>query len=377
MAFTNTDKGHEMINVSIIIMLCKLFKKVEVYAPKKCCDNLFYLLEEIGFQGGNLQFINVDNTFRRSIPRWIYGGFSSFYYLLSTSKKDVVFFSTINPFAFPLLNFISKHRGIKMIHLCHNDLEYLWQEKHEGINLHYHLINYIFKKMILAPSTFFLVLGDSIKVNIENYVREQTYQQIFSMMHPYMAFPHIENNYQLSSIADIKIGIVGTVYKNKGWELLKSLDKILALFPHIQVFFSSVAVDCDLTELKNINNLNANSSQLDRGIYNSIISQMDYLFFPYPYDSYKLSASGAVYEAIVNSKPIIAPKNDYFDFLFQRFGKMGFLYENEDKLKSVFASLDVTEKELMISNMIKAQEYIAPFKYYTIWGKLLKENCKI
>ena len=45
---------------------------------------------------------------------------------------------------------------------------------------------------------------------------------------------------------------------------------------------------------------------------------MDMIFFLYPTNKYKLTASGAIFDSIDRKKFILSLHNDYFDNLFQR-----------------------------------------------------------
>lgn len=46
------------------------------------------------------------------------------------------------------------------------------------------------------------------------------------------------------------------------------------------------------------------------------VKKLDFILYLYPTDSYQLMASGAILDALSLQKPIIALKNDYFDYIF-------------------------------------------------------------
>ena len=75
--------------------------------------------------------------------------------------------------------------------------------------------------------------------------------------------------------------------------------------------------------------LNKNKELLPFEQYNAYVQSMDAMLLLYDTNSYKLTASGAVLEAIWNEKPIIALHNMYFDYLFEKFGRLGELFESE------------------------------------------------
>ena len=52
---------------------------------------------------------------------------------------------------------------------------------------------------------------------------------------------------------------------------------------------------------------------LPRNIFENKIKELDYLLFFYDEDTYKLTASGALFDALLFEKPSIYLSNDYFD----------------------------------------------------------------
>ena len=71
---------------------------------------------------------------------------------------------------------------------------------------------------------------------------------------------------------------------------------------------------------------------IERKEFENLISDIDYALYFYTKDKYKITASGAVLDAINARKPIIALKNDYFSYLFGKYGQIGYLFESIEEM---------------------------------------------
>ena len=65
------------------------------------------------------------------------------------------------------------------------------------------------------------------------------------------------------------------------------------------------------------------------------IEELDIILFLYPCNSYKLMASGAILDALSMQKPIIALKNDYFEYIFKKYSAFGYLFDSIDEIIEV------------------------------------------
>ncbi|GEM_PF-3992649 len=74
--------------------------------------------------------------------------------------------------------------------------------------------------------------------------------------------------------------------------------------------------------------------------YQEKLRQPDYFLYPYEAESYRLTASGALFEAFALKKPIIALRNDYFDHVLSKSeGKVGYLCADFDELLQTLHTL--------------------------------------
>ena len=370
MAQSNNGDKHEILNASMLVMLAYIFDKVIVYAPKSCCNVLKRRLAN--GNGRELKKITYKETrfySKFKYKQWV-AGLQILYAMLKTDKNCYIFFSEINSYFFVIYNMYSRCVQRRMFSLCHSDLEMLNTCKCK--NLQCYLNNYIFKKMNFAPTNKMLVLGDSIKRNLKSIVSERTFSNIITMIHPYYSdLADNASHYKRENI--IHIGIVGAI-KEKDIKNFRSLDCAISNMENVKVYSLSKFYGRP-HEIHNIINLNKDGNHLERGEYDRIISDMDVLYYPYPSDSYRLSASGAIYEAIVKGIPILAEENTYFQWLFDSFGEMGILYKGTPNWSEMLKELQDQEHILLWKeNMRRAAEYINPHNYCHTFKSLIK-NC--
>ena len=92
---------------------------------------------------------------------------------------------------------------------------------------------------------------------------------------------------------------------------------------------------------------------LEKEEYERFISQMDYLFYPYPSDCFKLTASGAIFESIVNKKPALMYSNSYFKYLNQKYGRFGYFIDEFDSLDKLVLILGNVEEYAKLCDSTK------------------------
>lgn len=213
MAQSNNGDKHEILNVSMLVMLAYIFDKVIVYAPADCCSVLKKCLAQ-----ENEHFIKKI-TYRTN--RY-YSGFKYAYWvaaiqvlyaILKTSKDSVLFFSELNVCCFPICNIYSRITHQKMYTLCHRNLEELNEDgTSKRKNIQSRLSDYIFRKMSFAPQNRLLVLGEPIKNNLKQIVSAETILNIIPMLHPYYSC-HTNEEREYNSKGTVHIGIVGMIKK--------------------------------------------------------------------------------------------------------------------------------------------------------------------
>ena len=73
---------------------------------------------------------------------------------------------------------------------------------------------------------------------------------------------------------------------------------------------------------------NLGKDVIPRDILEKRIEDLDFILYLYPITSYKIMASGAILDALSFKRPIIALRNDYFSYIFEKFGEFGYLFDS-------------------------------------------------
>jgi len=105
---------------------------------------------------------------------------------------------------------------------------------------------------------------------------------------------------------------------------------------------------------------NKGKNMIPRNELEERIQKLDIILFFYSKTSYKLIASGAIMDAINMRKPILAIKNDYFEYIFRKFGRFGFLVNSVEEMATILKTIrkedllfdfDSIQKQMNISKI--------------------------
>ena len=89
-------------------------------------------------------------------------------------------------------------------------------------------------------------------------------------------------------------------------------------------------------------------SFLNRDEFNEKISSLDYVLYLYPVNTYKYTASGSLMDSINIERPIISFKNDYFKYIFDKFGQLGFLVNDTHEMILLIEELPCLKFEMQV-----------------------------
>ena len=154
------------------------------------------------------------------------------------------------------------------------------------------------------------------------------------------------------------IGTVGHLTPNKGLYDLIKLGDILSKQIHANEIKIKVVgkITPLIVDQQNIEINWENDSFIPRDIFEKEIDSLDFILFLYPNNSYKLTASGALLDAIAKEKPIIALNNSYFQNTLKGY-EIGILCNNLDEIATSIIKLlsdkDIREKKLNYTQNIK------------------------
>lgn len=189
----------------------------------------------------------------------------------------------------------------------------------------------------------YLVLGESIKANlIKRFPKMGKF--IDAIDHPYF----FEEDYIYNPFQENKATFctLGQIHSRKGGgNILRLVDSLEKNRVDTSITVVGAVVDPKLKELLASSNVLkipvGEGNHLSREEYVSLGKSVDYALFFYGVESYKLTASGAFFDAISFTKPIIALKNDYFKYYFEQYGNIGFIFDTYEEME--LKVIDITK----------------------------------
>lgn len=262
---------------------------------------------------------------------------------------------------FMLKKIIGILNNTKVIIFFHGELEYIRQKEKWILQC----MGWILKKAILKNAKeqiHYVVLGKSIRENLkkEIFIDDNVLHVID---HPYLYqacfVPKVIN---FSHLEMATVGIAA-IHKNAQWifmlgnDLEKSIQK--------RQIRLSIIGRLDESMFSYINekiNYIKKDSLIEREDFETLIKKIDYSLFFYDNQHYQLCASGAFFDAIKFQKPIIALKNDFFSYYFNKLGNIGYLCNSyKEILDRILWILDKhphNEYILQQQNLRKAKKII-------------------
>lgn len=214
-------------------------------------------------------------------------------------------------------------------------------------------------KTEISETLYFSVLGDVLKSNIAENIGLKKASKFISIDHAYFFEPVQPTS---KAVGKLSLATVGSISKTKG------LLEFFEFAKHLSTFSTKIKLaiigttheDLNLFNGTNIELQSESNTFLDREEFKNKIQELDYVLFFYHKDNYRITASGAVMDAISYEKPILALKNDYFEYLFNKYGQFGHLFDNVEEMANLV-------KDLSVNNLIK------PFDFKCIKVKLTPE----
>lgn len=362
---------HEQYNAAMFVVCAYSFNEIYYFAGRSSLEHALKLIksnEPFNF-GRKEIFVFGGNNKLSLLLRTLIGCVQNIRFLLFSKKETILIYNFNNFFSLLFLNFFNKILKRKVIICCHSEIAFIVKDcVHKNIiyNLRTKIFRYFFlnPKTIVADNLYFLVLGDSIKSNLSKILSADRANHIISIDHPYIFKKNI------ASIAHkgLKIGVVGTMAQEKGADLLIEIAHELDLNNRNDISISIIGrILCESKQFQDAgiilpNNLGKKS--LPRDEFNLLISELDYILYLYPIDSYKYTASGSLMDSLNMACPVLSFRNDYFQYIFEKFGKLGYLVE------------DVSDMVLLINALSKGNVIREDYPFEEIKAKLSPSEIK-
>jgi hypothetical protein len=274
-------------------------------------------------------------------------------------KNDLYIWTCLFPTGHFFLNFLNLfQKNKKHIIILHGELEFLKTKNKRITEILFGII--LRAALYLSNSkTRYIVLGGNIKKSLNSMLGKRIFNKIHVVLHPYNYYVG-ENVNDFKKNKEVVIGSIGTQMLSKNsnyiYQLANSFkeDEVLK-----KIIFRTIGkvlpelYGCDNGLVEKL----YSDSFVSQKQFEFEISKLDFVVFFYDNKAYQLCASGAVFEAIRMDIPVISIKNDFFEWLFETYGVMGFLCDDLKDMERVIEKLKMEEYTEKInefkSNMIR------------------------
>lgn len=355
-----TEFQHSYANSVYINILVDILGKdnVEIYCSEEhfkcmgftsCDENIHY------------NSINVVPGNRTMIKKFFYEFYNTFNIVKNSGSDLIIFLSSCPDIQLPLISYMRRRSLTKVIIMTHGELEGLLMDGKWKIWSYPFWISKCFKRR-LPCNVYRIVLGKSISQNLKKLYKEKN---IYYIDQPRDGFKD-ENEVVPNDHKNI-YGFIGDFLDKKGGKTFKKaadeINNSSSEFWLIGPYHGNVG--------NNIKTFTGMNEFLAKKQFNDLVEKITYACFPYPSNSYRLTASGSVLDAIRYLKPIIYIKNDYFDGIFEGGGDIGYRCNDEkefcDTIYFLDENTDTERYNLQIKNLKLLQK---KFKKETVMNQM-------
>lgn len=342
-----TGYFHEFFNAGLLVACCQVTDQVIYHANKSSRQCVLSLIEKKGYkeiiskvEQRSIYVVREESSWG-ALLRTFVSAFLNVFYLFVGGRGPIIFMHN-DAFSIYWLNFFNFFLKRPVWIVCHGELELLISSPHwyKPSFLYKYLFRFFFRHVRIARNTHFIVLGYSIADNLKGLVTDESFRQFAIIEHPYFFDKEVPS--ENVAYDRLSIGTVGTMNEFKGYYRLQELVNLLTWKIKEEKLNISV-----VGRLENVNPVHQDlinystlgNELLPRERFAELVHNLDYVLFLYATDSYKLIASGAIFDAISFGKPIIALKNDYFVSIFEQCGEMGYLCDSLDEIYNLILNI--------------------------------------
>ena len=339
-----TGLQHAFHNNCVINAIAEFAESIKLFCSDEHRTNLAF--DEQKIQYGSIQVLAPIPKIR--FVRKFFIEYKKTLQLIQQSSSDVIILlSCFPPVQFFLTRFANRFKNKKIVIITHGELEGLILPHKWKVWSYPYWITACFK-IPLPKNISRIVLGESIKDNLGKFSGSE---DIFYIDQPRTDFR--SENKTLPAVRRNIFGFVGNCLRKKGGETFLMSANLLEGKSDSE-FWIVGAYDLSDSDLPNCMKLLSKPHEmLSQQAFNNALENLTYACYPYPNDSYKFTASGAVLDAIRFLKPIIYIKNDYFDCIFKDAGNIGYRCENENDFIATMQKIDAAPNHGLYEQQVK------------------------
>lgn len=346
------ESMHEMYNASSLKMFSCIYDEVIYSADISSKKNVEKLLNGLpqNIKYSQLYLPSNNKTKFNRLLSQILAIIYNCYFITKANRKETVIINYNTMIAIYFINFFAKIFDKKVLVVCHGEMQALCI--HQNTSKIFRMSQKFFtnENQKIADKLYFAVLGDVILKNLKPYLSNNIFNKFKSFDHSGI-FDNYSKTIKTTNANQLKIGAIGILRESKGLTgLIKLGNKLKTLKGQVEISIVG-KVDSRVDEIVNSGIVVSKERNyfLTRNEMYDLIKKLDCILFLYPGDGYKITASGALFDAIACGISVLALKNDYFEYFFKKFGSVGCLVETYEDF----------EKE--IKEMIEGKRYNVDF----------------
>ena len=355
----STKLNHVPVNVEFLSIIAEKFnnKKIVFYGEKQ---HLEKVKEKVNYDNIDYRPVTIVEPVEGQIKA-VLNERKNVKKLTSLKEDPIELLVILNSHPHTML-FVKRYtpKQIPIIFIVHGNIEEIKRKK-RIYQLGY-WIRPAFRYKRSRKNVKYIVLGESIRKHFLEYI-DYIREDLVSVPHPYTFTKANHENTKTDN--RITLGMIGSFSPEKRSTLIFDLEERIRERNIGNIGFLIVGSgDSNVSERKtSIPFVGDGIHKLSDEEYNRGIAQLDYILFFWPRDSYQLTASGALCDAIVHEKPIISIRNDYLDWVFSETGSLGFLCDDLEEMEEIIVSIANGERqgetEQFKNNFEKAREFFS------------------
>ncbi|MGL5964476.1 MAG: hypothetical protein ACRCZ2_08810 [Fusobacteriaceae bacterium] len=344
------DNEHLIFNSLFLEMISKI-GKTKFYSDFNYWKEISSQIENQNIEYEHI-LVKKNNCKKNILINYFLSAYYSVKILFSTEKKEKIFYTSVNFLNLFFIKFFNCFLKRNVYCICHGELETLLEKNDINLPILYKMIAPLYRIIFKFKnnSVKYIVLGESIKKNLNKIIPSL---KVIVIDHPYI-YPKITE--KLNVKKDIlTFGVVGVYSNRKGSNnILKLAEKY---FNKSEFVIIGKIKDKIETKFKNkIKIPFASDDFISKDLFNKEIEKLDYILYFYDENSYKLTASGALFDAISHNKPIIYLKNDFFNYYLDKYEGIGTGFDNYSDLEnyiSLVINKDIKYDSIKFNKNIK------------------------
>lgn len=326
------DGEHEVFNAASLCMFAHVYDKISYYGGSHSLKCIARIIHEYPVNSRCHTIYTLRKRHNTKL-RYVVSFLHNLRFLLFAPRHVTLIYNYTNPLFLRMANALNKIFRRKILVTCHGEMN--WLRVKERYSSREKWVRNFFLNEKLTPdrNIHYLVLGECILHNLRPLLPPAFQSRFLSVDHPYIGSE--TSKYSQAVHNKIRIGTIGIPAGNKG------IDSVIRLATANQEkkcyeFSLNGYIGHIGDKLESIRKAGIEvpdtSGFLSREELAARIGKLDYALFLYPPEEYELTASGSILDAVNYEKPILSLRNDYFSYLFEKFGAFGVLFDSVDEM---------------------------------------------